>query len=77
MNLQKILIGVDFSQPSTAGAKWVSEFLAPNAPFPCEESPYGYQWFGISRLDPKSYYTVGQDVNLVLIPENTLVMPKG
>ena len=31
MNLQKILIGVDFSQPSTAGAKWVSEFLAPNA----------------------------------------------
>jgi spermidine/putrescine transport system ATP-binding protein len=31
----------------------------------------------ISRLDPKSYYTVGQDVNLVLIPENTLVMPKG
>lgn len=31
VNLQKILIGVDFSQPSTAGAKWVSEFLAPNA----------------------------------------------
>jgi spermidine/putrescine transport system ATP-binding protein len=31
----------------------------------------------ISRLDPKSYYTVGQDVNLVLMPENTLVMPKG
>src|SRR5512138_2111635 len=31
VKLQKILIGIDFSQPSTAGAKWVSEFLAPNA----------------------------------------------
>lgn len=31
MNLHKILIGVDFSQPSTAGAKWVSEFLASDA----------------------------------------------
>jgi nucleotide-binding universal stress UspA family protein len=31
VNLQKILIAVDFSQPSTAGAKWVSEFLASDA----------------------------------------------
>ncbi len=22
------------------------EFLSPNAPFPCEINPYGYQWFG-------------------------------
>jgi len=30
----------------------------------------------ISRLDPKSFYTVGQDVSLVLMPENTLVLKK-
>jgi phospholipase/carboxylesterase len=28
-------------------------FHAPNAPYPCEGNPYGYQWFGISRLDPQ------------------------
>ena len=28
-------------------------FLAPNAPYPCEGNPTGYQWLGISRLDPK------------------------
>ncbi|UYN95942.1 MAG: dienelactone hydrolase family protein [Enhydrobacter sp.] len=28
-------------------------FHAPNAPHPCEGNPYGYQWFGISRLDPQ------------------------
>jgi phospholipase/carboxylesterase len=27
-------------------------FHAPNAPYPCEGNPYGYQWFGIARLDP-------------------------
>jgi phospholipase/carboxylesterase len=27
-------------------------FHAPNAPYPCEGNPTGYQWFGISRLDP-------------------------
>ena len=27
-------------------------FHAPNAPYPCEGNPFGYQWFGISRLDP-------------------------
>ena len=30
----------------------------------------------ISRLDPKSFYSVGQEVNLVLMPENTLVLKK-
>ncbi len=30
----------------------------------------------ISRLDPKSFYTVGQEVFLVLMPENTLVLKK-
>ena len=27
-------------------------FHAPNGPYPCDGNPYGYQWFGISRLDP-------------------------
>jgi phospholipase/carboxylesterase len=27
-------------------------FVAPNAPEPCHGAPTGYQWFGISRLDP-------------------------
>ena len=27
-------------------------FHAPNAPYPCEINPLGYQWFGVSRLDP-------------------------
>lgn len=26
-------------------------FHAPNAPYPCEGNPFGYQWFGISRLN--------------------------
>jgi spermidine/putrescine transport system ATP-binding protein len=30
----------------------------------------------ISRLDPQSFYTVGQQVHLVLMPENTLVLKK-
>lgn len=27
-------------------------FHAPNAPYPCQGNPMGYQWFGIDRLDP-------------------------
>ena len=27
-------------------------FHAPNAPQPCEGNAFGYEWFGISRLDP-------------------------
>ena len=30
----------------------------------------------ISRLDPKSFYTVGQEIWLMLLPENTLVLKK-
>jgi phospholipase/carboxylesterase len=29
------------------------EFVAPNAPFPCEMAPYGYQWFGFEGRDPE------------------------
>ncbi len=28
-------------------------FVSPNAPERCEMSPMGYQWFGITRLDPE------------------------
>jgi phospholipase/carboxylesterase len=28
-------------------------FHAPNAPYSCEGNPMGYQWFGVSRLDPQ------------------------
>lgn len=31
-------------------------FVSPNAPQRCEMSPMGYQWFGISRLDPQEMY---------------------
>ncbi|MGE0153445.1 MAG: alpha/beta hydrolase [Reyranellaceae bacterium] len=27
-------------------------FLAPNAPYPCDMNPFGFQWFGISNLQP-------------------------
>ncbi len=30
----------------------------------------------ISRLDPESFYTVGQEVHMALMPENTLVLKK-
>lgn len=32
-------------------------FHAPNAPYPCEGNPMGFQWFGISRLDPQATAT--------------------
>lgn len=27
-------------------------FIAPNAPFPCDMAPFGYQWFSIQNLQP-------------------------
>lgn len=30
-----------------------AEFVAPNAPFPCEMAPYGYQWFGFEGRGPE------------------------
>jgi phospholipase/carboxylesterase len=29
-------------------------FVAPNAPYPCDGNPMGFQWFPINRLDPAS-----------------------
>jgi phospholipase/carboxylesterase len=34
-----------------------TQFAAPNAPSPCEQNPYGFQWFPIGRLDPQIMIT--------------------
>src|SRR3954468_19286851 len=31
-----------------------AEFLAPNAPFPCDMAPYGYQWFSVQDRSPEA-----------------------
>jgi len=29
-----------------------AQFIAPNAPYPCEANPYGYQWFSLMNREP-------------------------
>src|ERR1700736_642360 len=29
-----------------------AEFVSPNAPFPCDMAPYGYQWFSTQDRSP-------------------------
>jgi phospholipase/carboxylesterase len=31
-----------------------AEFVSPNAPFPCDMAPYGYQWFSVQDRSPPS-----------------------
>src|SRR3954467_12670331 len=31
-----------------------AEFVSPNAPFPCDMGPYGYQWFSVQDRTPES-----------------------
>ena len=31
-----------------------AEFLSPNAPFPCDMAPYGYQWFSVQDRSPEA-----------------------
>jgi phospholipase/carboxylesterase len=31
-----------------------AEFVSPNAPFPCDMAPYGYQWFSVQDRTPAS-----------------------
>lgn len=31
-----------------------AEFVSPNAPFPCDMAPYGYQWFSVQDRAPAS-----------------------
>ncbi len=39
--------------PFFAQALPEAEFLSPNAPFPCEISPFGFQWFGFEDRTPE------------------------
>src|SRR6476646_8959466 len=31
-----------------------AEFVSPNAPFPCDMAPYGYQWFSVQDRTPEA-----------------------
>src|SRR6266404_2572162 len=31
-----------------------AEFVSPNAPFPCDMAPYGYQWFSVQDRSPEA-----------------------
>jgi phospholipase/carboxylesterase len=31
-----------------------AEFISPNAPFPCDMAPYGYQWFSVQDRSPET-----------------------
>jgi phospholipase/carboxylesterase len=39
--------------PFFAQALPEADFLSPNAPFPCEMSPFGFQWFGFEDRTPE------------------------
>jgi phospholipase/carboxylesterase len=39
--------------PFFAQALPEAEFLSPNAPFPCEIAPFGFQWFGFEDRTPE------------------------
>jgi phospholipase/carboxylesterase len=41
-------------------------FVAPNAPFPCEANPYGYQWFSLMDRQPQHMFAgVAQAADIV------------
>ena len=40
--------------PSWARLLPQTEFLSPNAPFPCDAAPYGYQWFSSQDRAPEA-----------------------
>src|SRR5437868_15506585 len=31
-----------------------AEFISPNAPFPCDMAPYGYQWLSVQDRSPET-----------------------
>ncbi|HEX2581160.1 MAG TPA: alpha/beta fold hydrolase [Dongiaceae bacterium] len=43
------------------------DFLAPNAPFPCEGVPYGYQWFGLDG-DRSTYFSKAVHAGTLIEP---------
>lgn len=42
--------------PYLAQALPDAAFVAPNAPFPCDMAPMGYQWFSLQTNDPQQLY---------------------
>jgi phospholipase/carboxylesterase len=50
-------LGADGNDLIGLGPYWApllpeAEFLSPNAPFPCDAAPYGYQWFSSRDRNP-------------------------
>jgi phospholipase/carboxylesterase len=50
-------LGADGNDLIGLAAYWApllptAEFLSPNAPFPCDMAPYGYQWFSVQDRSP-------------------------
>src|SRR6267143_1019871 len=43
-----------------------AEFVSPNAPFPCDMAPYGYQWFSAQDRSPAAVLAVVRAVAPVL-----------
>ena len=43
-----------------------THFISPNAPFPCDMSPFGYQWFSLMSWDPEYMYKGANDAAPIL-----------
>ncbi len=43
-----------------------AQFLSPNAPFRCEMSPFGYQWFSLATYNNRAMYEGAEDVAPIL-----------
>lgn len=54
--------------PFFAQALPEADFLSPNAPFPCEMSPFGFQWFGFEERTPEMLLGGAQLAGQILDP---------
>ena len=45
-----------------------AEFISPNAPFPCDMAPFGYQWFSLQSFAPESIYKGATEAATILNP---------
>lgn len=43
-----------------------AHFIAPNAPYPCETNPYGYQWFSLMDRQPQHLLAGAQNASQIL-----------
>ncbi|MHA1538957.1 MAG: alpha/beta hydrolase [Alphaproteobacteria bacterium] len=63
--------GADGANLIGLGAEWAdalpdAEFIAPNAPYTCEMSPFGYQWFSLVDRTPAVIFDFLKEVVPVL-----------